>query len=81
MENDFWKIAEKKKINFEEFYVGSTKQNVFYNGDCLENNNLKIFENEKNSKWVNKKNRVFAASRKLYSGHPKICLRHGFCRN
>ena len=32
---------------------------------------LKIFENDENSKWVNKKNRVFAASRKLCFGHTK----------
>ena len=30
---------------------------------------LKIFENDENSKWVNKKNRVFVVSRKLCSSH------------
>ena len=50
-------------------------------GGCLENGDFYILKKWKNSKWVNKKNRVFAASRKLSSGLTKLYLRHGFCRN
>ena len=41
---------------------------------------LKVFENDENSKWVIKNNRVFVASGKLCSHSFILTLRHDSCR-
>ena len=71
----------KKLINFEAFFVGKVPKIVVFNRVCLENSENQIWKNHENQKRVKIKNRVLAASRKLYSGQLNLNLRHGFCRN
>ena len=70
LENHFRKLMQKF-THFLAFYVESPNKKVISIEIVWKMVYLKIFENDENSKWVNKKNCVFTASRKLCSGHTK----------